>query len=132
MVRDGRSTAASVIAERWGPDVPSEAISWWETRMRRAHEGLEGVAPESVLVMSLEDLVVLDRDASYRRVLDFLGLEDDPVMRAFFDEQMPAERVGLDKWRSRVPDPDAFQSDYQRAAAALLSDGIEVFARSGA
>ncbi len=63
MVRDGRSTAASVIAERWGPDDPSEAITWWETRMRRAHEGLEGVAPESVLVMSLEDLVVLDRNA---------------------------------------------------------------------
>ena len=97
--------------------------------MRRAHEGLEGVAPESVLVMSLEDLVVLDRDASYQRVLDFLGLGDDPAMRAFFDEQMPAERVGLDKWRSRVPDPTAFESDYRRAEARLLADGLEPFAR---
>lgn len=129
MVRDGRSTAASVIAERWGPDDPAEAITWWETRMRRAHEGLAGVDPGSVLVMSLEDLVVLDRDASYRRVLDFLGLADDPAMRAFFDEQMPAERVGLDKWRTRVPDAASFESDYRKAEARLLADGFEPFAR---
>ncbi len=129
MVRDGRSTAASVIAERWGPDDPAEAITWWETRMRRAHEGLAGVDPESVLVMSLEDLVVLDRDASYQRVLAFLGLDDDPAMRAFFDEQMPAERVGLDKWRSRVADPAAFESDYRKAEARLQADGLEPFAR---
>ena len=129
MVRDGRSTAASVIAERWGPDDPAEAITWWETRMRRAHEGLAGVDPASVLVMSLEDLVVLDRDASYQRVLAFLDLDDDPAMRAFFDEQMPAERVGLDKWRSRVPDPAAFESDYRKAEARLQADGLEPFPR---
>lgn len=131
MVRDGRSTAASVIAERWGPDDPAEAIIWWETRMRRAHEGLQGVPPESVLIMSLEDLVVLDRESSYRTVLDFLGLPDAPEMRAFFDEQMPAERVGLDKWRGRVPDPEAFESDYRKAEARLQADGLEVYARPG-
>lgn len=131
MVRDGRSTAASVIAERWGPDDPAEAITWWETRMRRAHEGLQGVPSESVLIMSLEDLVVLDRESSYRTVLDFLGLPDAPEMRAFFDEQMPAERVGLDKWRGRVPDPEAFESDYRKAEARLLADGLEVYARPG-
>lgn len=131
MVRDGRSTAASVIAERWGPDDPAEAITWWETRMRRAHEGIQGVPSESVLIMSLEDLVVLDREASYRTVLDFLGLPDAPEMRAFFDEQMPAERVGLDKWRGRVPDPAAFESDYRKAEARLQADGLEVYARPG-
>jgi hypothetical protein len=132
MVRDGRSTAASVMAERWGPDDPFEAITWWEQRMRRAHEGMAGVPSQTALVLSLEDLVVLDREASYGRVLDFLGLDDDPTMRAFFDEQMPAERVGLDKWRTRVPDPVAFESAYRTAEAALLADGIEVFARPGA
>ena len=37
MVRDGRDTAASVMAEPWGPSTPQAAISWWEGRMRRAH-----------------------------------------------------------------------------------------------
>jgi len=129
MVRDGRSTAASVIAERWGPDDPIEAIDWWQTRVRRAHEGLAGVPADAVLVLSLEDLVVLDREASYQRVLDFLGLSDDPAMREFFTEQMPAERVGLDKWRSRVPDSAAFESAYRTAEERLLADGIDPYPR---
>ena len=132
MVRDGRSTAASVMAERWGPDDPIEAIDWWEKRMRRAHAGLQGVPKESVLILSLEDLVVLDRDASYQRVLDFLGVSDDPAMREFFTEQMPAERVGLEKWRTKVPDPEGFEAAYQEAVQRLNADGLEAFARSGA
>ena len=129
MVRDGRSTAASVLAERWGPSDPVEAINWWADRVRRAHLGLHQVPPQAVLVLSLEDLVVLDRAASYQRVLDFLALDDDPAMREFFNEQMPAERVGLDKWRSRVQDPAAFAAAYSVAAVQLESAGFEVFAR---
>lgn len=129
MVRDGRSTAASVLGERWGPSDPVEAINWWAARMRRAHAGLRLVPAEAVLVLSLEDLVVLDREASYQRVLDFLSLEDSPAMREFFVNSMPAERVALDKWRARVPDPVAFADAYQVAAAALRSDGLEVFPR---
>lgn len=129
MVRDGRSTAASVMAERWGPDDPIEAIEWWENRVRRAHEGLVEVPSDAVLILSLEDLVVLDREASYQQVLDFLGLEDDPTMRAFFDDQMPAERVGLDKWRSRVPDPASFESAFRAAERRLQDDGIDPYSR---
>lgn len=129
MVRDGRSTAASVMAERWGPDDPAEAITWWEKRVRRAHAGLAGVPSDLVLVQSLEDLVVLDREASYQRVLDFLDVADDPTMRAFFTDQMPAERVGLDKWRSRVGDPDSFERAYRQAAERLRADGIDPWER---
>ncbi|MCX6423556.1 MAG: hypothetical protein NTV96_03080 [Actinobacteria bacterium] len=50
-------------------------------------------------------------------------------MREFFVNSMPAERVALDKWRARVPDPVAFADAYQVAAAALRSDGLEVFSR---
>lgn len=129
MVRDGRSTAASVIAERWGPDDPLEAITWWEKRVRRAHAGLVGVPSDFVLVQSLEDLVVLDREASYARVLEFLDLPDDPTMRDFFTEQMPAERVGLEKWRSRVPDAEAFEQAFREAEARLAADGIDAYTR---
>lgn len=129
MVRDGRATAASVVAERWGPDDPLEAVTWWEKRMRRAHAGLAGVPADLVLIQSLEDLVVLDREASYTRILEFLGLSDDPAMRAFFEEQMPAERVGLDKWRSRVADPEAFESAFVRAADRLVADGMDPYTR---
>lgn len=129
MVRDGRSTAASVMAERWGPDDGPGAMAWWERQMRAAHAGLAGTPEGSVLTVSLEDLVVLDRENTYARVLEFLDLDDDPRMRRFFDRRMPADRVGLDSWRRRVDDPGAFEADYLAAADRLAADGIEVFAR---
>lgn len=129
MVRDGRSTAASVMAERWGPDDPERAISWWERQMRAGEAGLASTPDDAVLTVSLEDLVVLDREATYARVLDFLELDDDPRMRRFFEHRMPPERVGLDSWRQRVPDPVRFDAVYEEAAGRLAADGIEVFAR---
>ena len=129
MVRDGRSTAASVMAERWGPDDPAGAVAWWERQMRAAEAGLAGTPDACVLTISLEDLVVLDREATYARLLEFLQLDDDPGMRRFFERRMPADRVGLDSWRRRVPDSAKFEAVYDEAAARLRSEGIEVFAR---
>lgn len=130
MVRDGRSTAASVMAERWGPDDPEGAVAWWERQMRAGEAGLAGTPDDVVLTVALEDLVVLDREGTYARVLDFLGLDDDPRMRRFFENRMPADRVGLDSWRRRVPDARAFEVIYEEASARLAADGIDVFARS--
>jgi len=127
MVRDGRSTAASVLSERWGPKDPDEAVAWWETRLRESHAGARALSDERVLVMQLEDLVVRDREASYRRLLDFLGLEDDPAMRRFFERRMPPDRVRPDAWRERVPDPAAFEAAYLRARDRLERDGLETF-----
>ena len=118
------------MAERWGPADPEAAVAWWERQLRAGEAGLAGAPDDAVLTVSLEDLVVLDREATYSRVLDFLELDDDPRMRRFFDQRMPADRVGLHSWRRRVPDPNAFEGLYEAAAARLAADGIEVFARS--
>lgn len=125
MIRDGRSTAASVIQERWGPDDPLEAIDWWRKRTIRAHRGLAGVPTGQALQVSLEDLVIRDREATYTQILDFLGLDDDPAMRSFFDEKMLASRLNPSGWRAKVPDPDAFERSYQVAAEQLRQEGID-------
>lgn len=127
MVRDGRSTAASVLRERWGPDDPAAAVAWWETRLRESHAGVGGLPQGRLLVQSLEDLVVRDREASYRRLLDFLGLEDDPAMRRFFERRMLPDRVRPDAWRERVADPVAFEGAYLRARDRLERDGLATF-----
>jgi hypothetical protein len=125
MIRDGRATAASVMHERWGPDDPLEALDWWRKRTIRAYRGLSGVPSAQALPLSLEDLVIRDREASYARLLEFLGIEDDPAMRTFFDEKMLASRLNPSGWRSKVPDPDAFDRSYRVAADQLRHDGIE-------
>jgi len=128
MVRDGRSTAASVMAERWGPSDPIEAISWWERHLVRAEAGLTDVPHESVLTLQLEDLVVRRRSDSYAQLLEFLSLDDDPSMRRFFDRRMPADRVRPDSWRHKVPDRVVFERAYEEAAGRLEARGIAVHA----
>jgi hypothetical protein len=125
MIRDGRATAASVMRERWGPNDPLEAIDWWRKRTVRAHRGLSGVPASQALPMSLEDLVIRDREGSYARLLDFLGIDDDPAMRTFFDEKMLAARLNPSGWREKVPDADAFERSYRVAAEQLRHDGID-------
>ncbi len=130
MVRDGRDTAASVMAEPWGPSTPQAAISWWEGRMRRAHHSLGKIPRERVLTVSLEDLVVRERDASYGELLDFLGLSDRPRMRRYFSEKMPADRVNVGAWASRAADPEVLAALYAQARDRLLQEGIEVHERT--
>ena len=130
MVRDGRDTAASVMAEPWGPSTPQAAIAWWEGRMRGAHRSLGKVPVQQVLTVSLEDLVALEREATYRQLLEFLGLSDRPRMRRFFDEEMPADRVNVGAWVSRVADPEMLQTLYVQARDRLLQEGIQVHERT--
>ena len=129
MVRDGRDTAASVMAEPWGPSTPQAAIAWWEGRMRRAHHSLGKVPGQQVLTVSLEDLVVREREATYAELLDFLGLSDRPRMRRYFSEEMPADRVNVGAWASRVADPQMLESLYVQARDRLRQEGIEVHER---
>ena len=129
MVRDGRDTAASVMAEPWGPSTPQTAIAWWEGRMRRAHHSLGKVPGQQVLTVSLEDLVVREREATYAELLDFLGLSDRPRIRRYFSEEMPADRVNVGAWASRVADPQMLESLYVQARDRLRQEGIEVHER---
>ena len=130
MVRDGRDTAASVINETWGPNDPESAITWWEERMQRAHRALSRIPQDRVLTLSLEDLVVRDRESGYRAILEFFDLPDRPRMRRFFAEKMPADRVRIGSWASRVADPGRLESAYASARDRLIKEGIDVFERS--
>ena len=103
MVRDGRDTAASVMAEPWGPSTPQAAIAWWEGRMRRAHYSLGKVPGQQVLTVSLEDLVVRAR-RDLRRTARFSWPVGPAAHEALFSEEMPADRVNVGAWASRVAD----------------------------
>jgi len=127
MVRDGRDTIASVLAETWGPTDVLQAVQWWASRMAAAHRALAGVPAEQVLTLSLEELVVTDRVGQYERLLNFLELPDRPRMRRYFAERMPADRVGPGSWGERVGDPAALERAYQEAAAALVDRGIPIY-----
>lgn len=127
VVRDGRNTAASVLTERWGADDSEEAIHWWETRLRRCHEGAAGIGKDRLLRIQLEELVGSRREETYERLCEFLGVSDDANMRAFFTNRMNPSRVDPRAWRTRVPDAVAFEASYREAKQRLMGDGLDPF-----
>ena len=68
-------------------------------RTEQSKRSLMYVPSDQVLVIQLEDLVTRDREGSIARLLDFLGVDDDPNMRAWFDEVVTPRKGNEGRWR---------------------------------
>mgnify|MGYP002628281983 CR=1 FL=1 len=126
MVRDGRDVAYSVSRERWGPNDPYEALAWWEKRIRLAQSALSQLPDHQKIELRLEDLVVRNREATYAKLFQFIGLPDEGTVRKFFDEEMLPERMHEGAWQSEVSDPEKYQKMYEKILQSLQRDGISV------
>lgn len=126
MVRDGRAVAAGHLKKIDMTDDPVEALSHWERSIRATDDAIRSVPEEAVLVVHLDDLVALDRESTYRRVVDFLEIEDDEPMRRWFDRRISADRAHTGKWRERMPPPEARRVDrrYRKLIRELRRDGV--------
>jgi hypothetical protein len=128
-VRDGRDAGASKVSLREKPHHPRdgvEGVTWWEGRLRRIDEAFRELPSETVLLVGLDELVHGDREASYRAILDFLGVEDAPPMREFFETRMSAENAHRGRWRQGLPQAEAerVRRRYERALDDLERDGV--------
>jgi hypothetical protein len=125
VVRDGRDVAASVVGFEWGPNEYDQALEWWARRLEAGFAACDRIPPERVHVVQVEDLIARNREHEYRRLLDFLGLDDDPAMRAFFSERVTAEKLHTGRWRHEVPAARvaAFDAHHDRLARQLLRRG---------
>jgi hypothetical protein len=126
VVRDGRDVACSIARMPWGPDSVPEAVGYWADRLRRAEVGARAVAPGRVLVIHLEDLVLLDRQATYERLLEYLQVDSEPEMQSFFDAELTAERARLGRWRTELgPDErERVDAAYRDALKQLRDEGV--------
>ena len=126
VVRDGRDVASSIARMPWGPDSVPEALEYWADRLRRAEVGARAVAPGRILVLHLEDLVLLDRDGSYGRLLDYLQMDDEPQMQSFFETELTAERAHLGRWRAGLGEDGRAQltTAYREVLGRLRDEGI--------
>ncbi len=94
IVRDGRDVANSVIKMIWGPSDIIEAAEWWReyTRLGRC---MGRMLPETrYMEIRYEDLV-LDTEASLRKICDFLGEPYSDEMLEFYknsDSLIPESR----------------------------------------
>jgi hypothetical protein len=127
MVRDGRAVAAGHLNKTDMTDDPFEALWKWGRSIRATEDAIRAVPAGTVLVIHLDDLVALDREGTYRRVLDFLEIDDDEPMRRWFDKKLSATRAHTGKWRERMPPPEARRVDrrYRKMLRDFRRDGID-------
>jgi hypothetical protein len=123
-VRDGRDSGSSKVALRQKPHHPTDVVSgieFWADRLRRAEEGVRGLdaADRARLhVTSLDELVWGDREATYADLLGFLGVDDEPAMRGFFERGMNADAAHRERWREGLD--EAAQAEITRVYEATL------------
>jgi hypothetical protein len=126
VVRDGRDVACSIARMPWGPDSVPEAIEYWAKRLRRAEEAARQLPPGRILVIHLEDFVLLDRERTYERLLDYLGIEDEPAMRSLFEAELTPERAHLGRWRAELAPAEREQATalYSEVLRRLRDEGV--------
>lgn len=128
-VRDGRDAGSSKVSKRQKRSHPrdgAEGLRWWEGRLRRIEAGVGELPEGAVLTISLDELVAGDREQVYSQVLDYLGLEDEPKMRAFFEEEMSASAAHKERWREGLtPEQQAnLVREYEKTLERLEREGF--------
>lgn len=133
-VRDGRDAASSVTGKTWGPKRIVPAIDWWADRLRRIELGVRGeedgirynLLGKRLHLVVLDDLVGEERERVYAALLSFVGVEDEPAIRGWFDREMTPESAHQGRWanglgrlgRARV------RRKYERTLQTLEREGL--------
>lgn len=123
ILRDGRDTAASLVHQSFGPNRMRPALKWWEERLAATEHGARQVPPERLLMLRIEDLVSRDRDATYERLLEFAGIDDEEGIRWFFDRRLRPDRANEGRWREGLGGRSAraVTRRYSRALERLIA-----------
>jgi hypothetical protein len=130
VVRDGRDASASRVAQTRGlirPRTRREGLEWWEERIRRIDAGEAAIPPDRLLIVSLDELLLLQAPRpALRPLCRFLDLWPYGRMRVFFRDRMNAERANTDRWRRGLSDVRAAElaREYEALVARLEADGV--------
>ncbi len=111
-VRDGRDSGSSKVSLRQKPHHPTDVasgIEFWAERLRQAEEGVRGLSDadrERLRVICLDELVQSDREGAYGELREFLGIDDEPAMREFFEAEMSSDAAHRARWRKGLSEPE--------------------------
>jgi sulfotransferase family protein len=128
-VRDGRDAGSSKVSKRQKRSHPrdgSEGLRWWEGRLRKIEAGVRELPPGKLHTVSLDEIVAGDRETVYASLLDFLEIEDEPLMREFFDGEMSATNAHKERWREGLTEDaqTALVREYERTLERLEREGF--------
>lgn len=122
LVRDGRGVAASVLPLDWGPNSIVHAAEFWMARCAFGLAAELELGAERVLRVRYEDVLV-DPEATLRRIATFAGLEYEPGLVAGVGHQ--PTRYNEHQHRLVGHAPDRSRADgWQRVLSARQ---VEIF-----
>ena len=129
VVRDGRDASASRVAQTRGlirPRTRRQGLEWWEERIRRIDAGEEAIAPDRLLTVSLDELLLVPTRPALRPLCQFLDVYLQQRMRAYFQREMSAERANTERWRHGVSPRRAVEIEraYGEVVAGLEADRV--------
>lgn len=126
VVRDGRDVACSLVSLPWGPDSVVSALGVWERQLRAAAAGARVLPPGRLLTVNIADLAIDAREESYRRLLDFLGLDDEAAMRQHFENRLLPGAANPARWEIDLSrhEQRELERGYERALAELSREGV--------
>jgi hypothetical protein len=124
-VRDGRDVACSVTPLTWGPRTYEDSLAWWAASLADAFEACATAPAGFVHTLRMEALLGMDRDAQLASLLAFVGLDEAPSVREFFDGTATAARANLGRWRTDIPADEVpgFVELHEKLAAGLNAKG---------
>ena len=123
MVRDPRDVIASLLTKKWGPTTALEGLDWIEKRLVAGHEALTVIKPEKKITVALEDLAINSREASYKKLLVFLKISDEPPMQEFFTLSMTPDAATSGRWKGEI-DSSEFSAGYEAMIERLKSNRV--------
>jgi hypothetical protein len=123
MVRDPRDVIASLLTKKWGPTTPLEGLDWIESRLIAGHEALSVIKPDKKTTIALEALAINAREKTYKRLLDFLKISDEPAMQKFFVESMTPDAATSGRWKAEIDSPE-FSAGYEVMTTRLAKAGV--------
>jgi len=125
MVRDPRDVIASLLTKNWGPTTPLEGLDWIEKRLLAGHEALSVINPAKKITIALEDLAINSREQTYKKLLAFLKISDEPAMQKFFVESMTPDAATSGRWKAEIDSPE-FSAGYEEMRSRLSKSGVHV------
>jgi hypothetical protein len=128
VVRDGRDVACSLASLPWGPDSVDVAVAGWQRMVAAADAGIRDLPADRAMTLYIADLAVDDRERTYDRLLEFIGVDDDAGIREHFENKLLSGAANPGRWEIDLAPTEQRELGraYEEALAALRAAGAEV------
>jgi len=128
IIRDGRDVAASFVEQSFGPKDVFSALDMWAKRSARMQLAVRRCEPGRILTIEMLDLVRDRRHQTLEEVCAFLHLDVDPSLRAWFDENVTADRAHIGRWKEQFDEPtrQRINEHYARLVERLRRQDVPI------